>query len=62
VFRLFSVDELVVEFEALYPNDPLPEDLTLCAPRPESGPRLQAALRLIPETRRADERRATRGA
>jgi hypothetical protein len=40
------------EFDALYPNDPPPEDLTLCAPRPESGPRLEAALRLLPDTSR----------
>jgi len=43
------------EFEALYPNDPPPEALTLCAPRPESGPRLAAALRLIPQTCRAEQ-------
>ncbi len=37
------------EFQALYPEIPPPEDLKLCAPRPEHGPRLEAALRPIAE-------------
>jgi Hint domain len=33
------------EFAALYPNHAPPSELTLCAPRPERGPKLAAALR-----------------
>jgi hypothetical protein len=32
------------DFSLLYPDDPPPEELNLCAPRPERGARLQAAL------------------
>jgi hypothetical protein len=39
------------EFRALFPDDRPPEELTLCAPRPERGARLEAALR--PVTARA---------
>jgi autotransporter passenger strand-loop-strand repeat protein len=35
------------EFYALYPDAPPPEQLTLCAPRPECGPELGAALRPV---------------
>jgi hypothetical protein len=35
------------EYDALYPNEPPPESLNLCAPRPESGPPLEAALRPV---------------
>lgn len=35
------------EYEALYPDEPPPEELTLCAPRPEHGEALNAALRPI---------------
>jgi hypothetical protein len=39
------------EFRARFPDDRPPEELTLCAPRPERGARLEAALR--PVTARA---------
>ena len=36
------------EYEALYPEDgPAPDEFTLCAPRPEHGPKLAAALRPV---------------
>jgi hypothetical protein len=35
------------EYHALYPNDPPPEELSLCATRPEQGEALNAALRPI---------------
>ncbi|MGD0434161.1 MAG: Hint domain-containing protein, partial [Acetobacteraceae bacterium] len=35
------------EFAELYPNHPPPSELALCAPRPERGPRLDAALRPV---------------
>jgi len=37
----------VAEFWALYPDHETPAQLALCAPRPESGPALEAALRPI---------------
>lgn len=37
----------LAEYEALYPDEPPPEELTLCAPRPEHGEALNAALRPI---------------
>jgi autotransporter passenger strand-loop-strand repeat protein len=33
------------EYDALYPDEPPPDELTLCAPRPERGRKLEAALR-----------------
>jgi hypothetical protein len=35
------------EFEVLYPNHRSPEELRLCAPRPERGPKLDEALRPV---------------
>jgi hypothetical protein len=35
------------DYETLYPDEPPPEALALCAPRPERGPGLEAALRPI---------------
>ena len=36
------------EYEALYPEDgPAPDEFTLCAPRPERGAKLEAALRPV---------------
>jgi len=45
------------EYDALYPDIPPPEALILCAPRPESGPLLEAALRPTTDiaTRRAEQ-------
>jgi hypothetical protein len=37
------------EYEALYPDEPPCEALVLCAPRPEAGRRLEAALAAIQE-------------
>jgi hypothetical protein len=37
----------VAEFEELYPNQRPPEELRLCAPRPERGPKLDEALRSV---------------
>jgi Hint domain len=37
------------EFAALYPNHAPPSELVLCAPRPERGPKLAAALRPVVE-------------
>jgi hypothetical protein len=35
------------EYYALYPDEPPPEALKLCAPRPEGGPKLEAALQPV---------------
>jgi len=35
------------EYFALYPDAPPPDELRLCVPRPESGPKLDAALRPV---------------